>query len=321
MTDGSTYVLVAIVAVIFGSLAFSAWQRFAFTTVTIFANFIIFLMYFPFSDALHWDVFSQLGMWNRWELIADRPLSPLTHMYVHADFFHFLFNMLILFLMGMPFEERVGKRNMAFVYLFTGIVGGGLLTAAMTMGQDLVVGIGASAAISGVLGAFAVMYPNDRVPMVLVFILVDRVPVALGALVFIVFQSIMLLLVTGSPALGEAINIGFLAHIMGVITGVALGFIMLKLGLKAPEKVTASQKRMEGYDLESLRPLANRPALAEKLDALVAEDIPEVREVLLEDFVSRARCPDCDSILVQKGASVRCEGCDFRLDLRSGRSG
>jgi Zn finger protein HypA/HybF involved in hydrogenase expression len=70
-----------------------------------------------------------------------------------------------------------------------------------------------------------------------------------------------------------------------------------------------------------LRPLVRNPVHTEKLEAIMAEDIPEVREVLLEDLVSRLRCPDCASILTQKGSAIRCEGCDYRLDLRKGRSG
>jgi membrane associated rhomboid family serine protease len=322
----STYVIAVIVAIILGSYVLTGWKRIAFTTVTIFACVIIYLVYMVpdlvSKTNVYSDVVGHLGFWNITVTEGFRPWGIFTHLYIHGDnFMHVLFNMLVLYIMGMPFEDRVGKFWMAVVYLVTGMVGGALLTGVLSVGQGLSIGIGASAAISGVLGAFAVMYPDDRIPMILVVILVDRVRVITGALVFLLFQSLMLLIVVQFPSVDEAINIGFLAHIMGFIVGAVMGFGMKRMDIKPPDSTTTAQRRLETLDLEVLRPLAYSPSLAEKLDATVAEDIAEVREVLVEDLVSRLRCPDCASILTRKGHTVRCEGCEYRLDLRKGRSG
>jgi membrane associated rhomboid family serine protease len=317
----STYVIAVIVAIILGSYVLSGWRRLAFTTVTIFANVIIFIIYIVPRGEVFSDVVGYLGFWNITVTEGFRPWGILTHMYVHGSFMHVLFNMLVLYIMGLPFEDRVGKLWMAVVYLVTGMVGGALLTGVLSVGQGVSIGIGASAAISGVLGAFAVMYPDDRIPMILVVILVDRVRVITGALVFLLFQSVMLLIVVQFPTVGDAINIGFLAHIMGFIVGAVMGFGMKRMDIKPPDTRTTAQRRLETLDLEVLRPLAYSPTLAEKLDAVIAEDIPEVREVLVEDLVSRLRCPDCSSIMTRKGHTVRCEGCEYRLDLRMGRNG
>ncbi len=67
---------------------------------------------------------------------------------------------------------------MAIVYLLSGMLGGAVLNAFVELAFGPTIGVGASGAISGLIGAFAVMYPRDRIPMVLVFIIVDRVPVA-----------------------------------------------------------------------------------------------------------------------------------------------
>jgi membrane associated rhomboid family serine protease len=312
----STYVIAVIVAIIAGSYVLTGWKRIAFTIVTIFANVIIFIIYTVPRGEVYSDVVGYLGFWNITVTTGFRPWGVLTHMYVHGSFMHVLFNMLVLYIMGLPFEDRVGKLWMAVVYLVTGMVGGALLTGVLSVGQGVSIGIGASAAISGVLGAFAVMYPDDRIPMILVVILVDRVRVITGALVFLLFQSLMLLIVVQFPSVGDAINIGFLAHIMGFVVGAVMGFAMRRMDIRPPESKTGPQRRLERMDLEDLRPLAYSPALRERLDATIAEDIPEVKEVLLEDLVSRLRCPECSSIMTMKGSVVRCEGCDWRLDLR-----
>ena len=150
------------------------------------------------------------------------------------------------------------------------------------------------------------------------FILLPRVQVAFGALVFIAFETFLMFFAVNLPGIG---NVSHTAHLAGLIVGALIGGVMHKMGVEAPERGAATTRRLDRLDLDRLRELVRQPAHLEKLEALIGEDIPEVREVLLEDLVSRLRCPQCSSIMTLKGHILRCEGCSWRMDLRREKQG
>ena len=318
MHPASPYIIVAIIATIAASYGLVWWKRVSFTVATVAANFIAFLIYFVpgfFIPEIYDDVVLTLGFRNTTLQTGEYAWGLFTHMYIHAGVLHLAFNMIMLFLMGIPFEDRVGRRNAALVYVLSGMLGGGLLNAAVTLAGGPSIGVGASGAISGIIGAFAVMYPNDRIPMVLGFIIVPNVQVVVGAMVFLLMETALMFLdFFAIPGLG---NVSHTAHLGALVVGVVVGFVMLRLGVEAPTFRSRAAGRMDKLDVSPLRQLANRPGLSERYDTLAKEDIPEVREALIEDFVARSRCPRCDSILELKGATVRCTKCDFRLDIKA----
>lgn len=87
-----------------------------------------------------------------------QPWSLVTYMFVHAGFFHLLFNMLVLFFFGPPLEERWGGVEFAKFYLLAGL-GGALLS--LLFPNSFVVG--ASGAVYGVMVAFAMFWPESRI--------------------------------------------------------------------------------------------------------------------------------------------------------------
>jgi membrane associated rhomboid family serine protease len=315
----SPYIIAAIVAIIIGSYVWLFLRKSSFVMVTIVANFLVFLVYAPFS-LLDPDVYGEVV-----RTLADRSLTIVdgeqlwglfTHMYMHGGVIHLAFNMIVLMLFGLPFEDRIGRKNVAIVYLVTGVLGGAILYSVFVIPR-LQWAVGASSAISGILGAFAVMYPRDRIMMPLGFIIVPNVPVAIGALVFIGFQTVLMFFAVRLPGIeGQP---AYLSHLAALVVGVGVGFVMLKIGVEAPTFEARARKRMGKLDLDALAGLATTPSLKAKYEALVGEDISEVKEVLLEDFVSRARCPQCDSILEIKGHRVECAKGDWRLEIKQGR--
>jgi len=314
----SAYIIAAILCVIVGTYIIAIWKKMSFTAATVIANIVIFIIYMaPRNPEIFEDVVRTLGFNNSSLQTGEGLWGLFTHMYIHASFLHVFFNMFILFIMGIHFENRVGFMWMAIVYWGTGILGGGLLAGLITL-PNITIGIGASGAISGILGAFAIMYPRDRVPMVIIFIILPRVQVAFGALVFILFQTFMLLFAVQLPGME---NVSYLAHLAGAAVGVAFGFIMMKKGVEAPKPGAKLGRKLDHLDYSPLGELAYHPANKKRYEALIEEDIPEVKEVLLEDLVSHLRCPDCSSILTLKGTTVRCEGCDWKADLRKGTAG
>jgi membrane associated rhomboid family serine protease len=100
------------------------------------------------------------------ELPADLALVPpvatvLTSMFMHAGWLHLLGNMLYLWIYGDNVEDAMGHAKFLLFYLVCGVVAA--LTQALPDPHSVVPMIGASGAISGVLGAYLLLFPHARV--------------------------------------------------------------------------------------------------------------------------------------------------------------
>ena len=138
-----------------------------------------------------------------------RPWTVFTYMFLHADFWHLLWNMLLLYFSGHIFLEYIGDRRLLTVFLYGGVAGGMLffviynISPAFTTGLPLV---GASAGVVAVLVACATYIP--KLPVRLFFIL--EVPIwAVAAIAVVSYVAG----VTGSNAGGN------LAHLGGAAVG------------------------------------------------------------------------------------------------------
>ncbi len=107
----------------------------------------------------------------------------VTAMFLHAGPLHLLMNMLVLLLLGAPFEERIGTRRLLIVFFAGGLLAS-LVSGLLALWQgEGGIHIGASGAVFAVMGAFALLYPRDEIPMLLGPLFLPRVPVLLSALV------------------------------------------------------------------------------------------------------------------------------------------
>lgn len=88
-----------------------------------------------------------------------RPWTIVTYMFLHAGIMHILFNMLGLFFFGPRVEARIGSRRFITLYLLAG-VSGALLSFVFAPYSPI---IGASAAVLGVMLAYAMYWPRDQV--------------------------------------------------------------------------------------------------------------------------------------------------------------
>ncbi|WP_456342805.1 rhomboid family intramembrane serine protease, partial [Thermovibrio sp.] len=114
------------------------------------------------------------------------PLTPygnlVSYQYLHGGWMHILGNMLFLWVFGDNVEDRLGKLKYFIFYTLCGIVAA--LIQALVYPNSLIPLIGASGAISGVLGAYAVLFPRAQIiTLIFIFFLVDVV--AVPALVWI----------------------------------------------------------------------------------------------------------------------------------------
>ena len=87
--------------------------------------------------------------------ILLRPWTPLTYMFLHGDFWHLFWNMLLLFFFGPPLESKWGSKEFIRYYLVCGF--GGVALSFVFVSYSI---IGASAAVYGVMLAFAMAWPD-----------------------------------------------------------------------------------------------------------------------------------------------------------------
>lgn len=225
----------------------------------------------------------------------------LTAMYVHAGALHVLMNMLILVLIGVPFEDRIGTFRWMAIYLVTGIIGAAVDGGFAAAAGSWHIGVGASGAIFGVMGAFAVLYPRDEIPMVLGFVFLQKVPVFVAVIVMALIESVYLLGTTPGD------NIGHLVHVASLVAGVALG---LPLGRAAREQKDSRGRELDG---EAFNELAVNAELIALRDKIFKEDMAEVRSAWLEQFARKAKCPKCSKPLSHSPGKFVCENCGFKM--------
>jgi membrane associated rhomboid family serine protease len=146
------------------------------------------------------------------------PLTVLSSMFLHGGLFHLAGNVLYLWIFGDNIEDRMGHGPFIAFYLICGAAAA-LAQALPDIGSRVPM-IGASGAISGVLGAYAVLYPRARVLVVIpIFIVLytARLPAILVLGVWFIGQLVS----SAMLATAEA-GVAFRAHIGGFVAGVAL---------------------------------------------------------------------------------------------------
>jgi membrane associated rhomboid family serine protease len=216
-------------------------------------------------------------------------LTVLTHMFAHADIMHVLFNMLFLFLVGVPLEERVGRRNFALCFFIPGLLALGLEVLVRGIDSNVLI-LGASGAISGVMGALLYLYPRDEIPMFLGPLFLPRVPVWISVGAWFAIQVVTVLTLPSGIASG---GVAYGAHLGGFVAGLAVAFLL-------------PGAREEAEVAIDLGDLANTDELRELLKRIEGESEPAVRNAWLERFVERSTCPSCGSRPVLEGNRIKC---------------
>lgn len=192
------------------------------TYVLIALNVLVFFLELAGGDAFI----------ERWAFVPTRFLAnPLgefitifTSMFMHAGWVHLGGNMLYLWIFGDNVEDRLGHALFAVFYIICGI--------AATFAQLLfntgsnVPNLGASGAIAGVLAAYLLMFPRQRVN-----VLVGRQVTATSALIVIGLWFVIQLFsgiggITASSQTGSGGGVAYMAHVGGFVAGLALTYLL-----------------------------------------------------------------------------------------------
>ena len=157
-------------------------------------------------------------------------LTLITSMFMHGGIAHIFGNMLFLWIFGDNIEDRLGHLRYIVFYLVCGILAGlaHVFTTVITAGENeaslLIPSLGASGAISGVLGGYLFLFPTRRV-MVMISWFVTAVPAFIAIGLWFVFQLISGLGMLGSGS--QTGGVAYAAHIGGFIAGLALITVFL----------------------------------------------------------------------------------------------
>jgi membrane associated rhomboid family serine protease len=147
----------------------------------------------------------------------------LTSMFLHGGFFHIGGNMLYLWIFGDNVEDAFGHVWFFIVYLFTGVVGS--LLQIVLMPGSIVPTIGASGAISGVMGAYFVLFPRARVLTLIPIFFFIRL-IYLPAPLLLGFWILIQVISGCGSAPGTGGGVAYFAHIGGFASGLLLGLIV-----------------------------------------------------------------------------------------------
>ncbi|HWR96883.1 MAG TPA: rhomboid family intramembrane serine protease [Candidatus Methanoperedens sp.] len=145
-------------------------------------------------------------------------LTILTSMFLHGGFAHLLGNMVFLWIFGNNVEDATGHLRFPLFYLACGAAAA--LAHVATHPGSTVPMVGASGAISGVLGAYFLLYPHARI-VTLVFLGFFAQTVQIPAFFFLGFWFLMQFF-SGALSIGSGGGVAWFAHVGGFVAGLAL---------------------------------------------------------------------------------------------------
>ena len=266
----------------------------------VFINFGIFATWwilFLLKPSLAIDAFVNLGFKSAYlESPSIGLLTLVSSMFMHAGPMHLLLNMLILILLGVPFEDRIGPRSFLKIYILSGIIGS-LITGSLSVWNQSgleTINIGASGAVFGIMGGFALLYPRDEIPMLLGPIFMHRVPVLLATIVFVAMETFYV-------GMGTEDGIGHTTHMASFVIGVFVAPYYLPKNIEVDIKLK--------LDIDKYRKISSitQKGIYE-LYMIESADEPELLDAWIETFWEVQECPACKSTLSPMG---RCSECDI----------
>ncbi len=193
--------------------------------------------------------------------------QPGSYMFLHSGIWHVLLNMLMLWMFGMEVEQHLGPRRFVRLYLWGGLVGAFCWLAANWHGSAYLVG--ASAAVSAVMIAFATLMPDRPITMLLFFIVPLTMKAKWWAWVSVGIVAHFSMADSGG-------GVAHLAHLGGII----VGYVYVKLlGWGKPSRL-----------VDMITMVVTRPFV------LLARRRRKPRELSRDEFVSQEVDPILDKI-------------------------
>jgi membrane associated rhomboid family serine protease len=162
-------------------------------------------------------------------------LTFLTAMFMHGGFMHIAGNMLYLWIFGDNVEDRMGHAKFVLFYLLCGVAASA--THIFFDASSVIPSLGASGAIAGVLGAYLILFPHQRVRVLIPLGIFSQIT-ELPAIIVIGFWALLQFLSGfGSIAHTTATRgggVAYMAHVGGFVAGLILVFFFRNAARRAP---------------------------------------------------------------------------------------
>ena len=219
----------------------------------------------------------------------EEPWRIITSMFMHSGIEHLLFNMIFLVVIGIPLETRMGRWRFVSVYVTGGMIGSAVF--AIVDGSSLLA-VGASGAISALMGAMIMLYPREKIMFFLGPILTNRFKVWVPILVWFGMQLFLFVFDSGSLT-------AYSAHLGGFAGGAAVAWMIRPRGF-------GQRGSLKKHDISALKQLCVTAALKERYEYAENARDDETRKMWIESILGIVRCPECGSEIKAKGKGFRC---------------
>jgi len=183
----------------------------------IICNTIVFFQYFDLPEKKVELIFQFFGIVPA----HIRLITLITHQFLHGGLLHLISNMWALWIFGDNIEDRLGHLRFLFFYIFCGVFAGTIHT--ITQPGSEIPCVGASGAISGILGAYLILYPGARILCVIPIIIYPyfvEMPALLFGGIWFILQLLNGLVVMANSE--DVAGVAWWAHIGGFFTGIFL---------------------------------------------------------------------------------------------------
>ncbi|MCY7332656.1 MAG: rhomboid family intramembrane serine protease [Pseudanabaena sp. CAN_BIN31] len=200
------------------------------TSIVVYTLILINVLIFGYQTSLP---NFQLGEWiGNWALVpkefianpSRQAIALISSQFLHANIFHLVGNMWFLYLFGNNIEDQLGHWKFLFFYLICGAFAG--VVQVMTAPMSIIPMVGASGAISGIMGAYLVRFPRARILSLVFlgfFITAIPIPAAVFLGLWIAGQTVYAAM--ANPNLP---GVAYLAHISGFVIGAIAMFLLSK---------------------------------------------------------------------------------------------
>ncbi|MFP4142495.1 MAG: rhomboid family intramembrane serine protease [Thermoplasmata archaeon] len=299
-----------IIAIIFAGLIYAFRSDMYLTQVLIIINMIIFIlmlageMYLAgIYNTVILDLAGRAIFVGDPELLLVRGHTFLTMMFIHGGIMHIFGNIIILFFIGIPLEDRVGKKWTFLFYIIAGLIA--------TLGQYLFTwlqfafggapfdvlttpNLGASGAVFGIMGSLVFLFPRDKITMIIPPLILPRVRVDLAVGAFIMIQ-------TGIALFTGLGNTAHAAHFTGLAGGIILAYYAKKAGIVEKEKGPIR-------DYTKLKKLVDNEEKEKIYQKIIDADERDVKEAWSDHLIKKSHCPKC-------GRDFNNDGCECGFEV------
>lgn len=175
-------------------------------------------------------------------------LTPITCIFIHGSWLHFIFNMVFLKAFGTNVEDRFGHFGYLVFFLTCGVIASA--TNILTRPDSIIPSVGASGAIAGVMAAYWVLYPRSKVMTLIPLLPLAVHFVALSAGVFIgLWLAYQLLQGVLSFSSMETKGVGWFEHLSGFAIGVfaSVALVVSKFAKPPVERLSKMESRATTY--------------------------------------------------------------------------